>query len=238
MSWQEFGEQESAGGITDFEITVTNAFFAIDEKYSEAVGADVYFLNWEGTTDVVGHEQMTRDGFHPKWALDPDWMSLDGGATVKSQSGKGKLGKAVGRMMNVALQSINESGIDKDGPGNPFSKGTPRDAVVWIGSKWFIEDVTTEFGNGMSSTDQMPTKFLGMVDGAVAATPVVSAVPAAPPPATPAPGLRDSVVAMAGSIPDHSAFVSAAMAIPGVSADAALVTEIVSPTGLWAAAQA
>lgn len=248
MSWEEFGEQESAGGITDYEITVTNAFFAIDEKYSEKVGSDVFFLHWEGVTGVPGHEQMLRDGFHPKWATDPDWVSMDGGATIKSQSGKSKLGKAAGRMCVVAFASVGEAGVKKGDPQSPFNNGTPRDAAVWIGSKWFMQDVTRDFGNGMKSTDTMPVKYLGLASVAaapvaaaptpVATTPAPAPAPVAAAPApTAAPGLRDQIVGLARSIDNHSAFVSAAMAIPGVSADAALVGEIVSPAGLWAQAQ-
>lgn len=241
MSWEEFGNQESEGGIKDFEMTVTNAFFAVDEAYSAAVGSDVFFLHWEGTTDVTGHEQMLRDGFHPKWALDADWISMDGGATVKSQSGKGKLGKAAGRLCGAAFNSVSAAGIKAGDPSSPFETGTPRDANVWVGTKWFIEEVEREWGNGMVSRDLLPTKYLGKVDVAApaAAAPVAAApVAAAPAAAAPAaPGLRDSVTALAASIGDHATFVTAAMAIPGVAGDAALVSEIVSPTGIWAEAQ-
>ena len=239
MSWEEFGNQESEGGIKDFEMTVTNAFFAVDEAYSAAVGSDVFFLHWEGTTDVLGHEQMTRDGFHPKWALDADWISMDGGNTVKSQSGKGKLGKAAGRLCGAAFNSVQAAGIKAGDPSSPFESGTPREASVWIGSKWFIEEVEREWGNGMVSRDLLPTKYLGKGDvvAAVAAAPVAAAPVAAAPAPVATPGLRESVTALAGSIGDHATFVTAAMAIPGVAGDAALVSEIVAPTGLWATAQ-
>ena len=240
MTWDEFADQESEGGIRDFTITVTNAFYAVDEKYSAAVGSDVYFLHWEGTTDVQGHEQMTRDGFHPKWATDPDWVSLDGGATVKSQSGKKKLGKAAGRMCGAASNSVIDAGVKPEDAANPFVTLTPRDAAVWVGTSWFLSEIVKEYGNGMKATDLLPTKYLGNA-GAATAAPVAAVTPTAPVAAAPVAAgtnlLRTQVTALASSIADHSTFVTAAMAIPGVSADAALVSDIVLPTGLHAAAQ-
>lgn len=234
MSFEDFLDQESSGGIDKFTLTVTNAFFAIDPNYSEAVGADVYFLHWEGTTDVEGHETMTRDGFHPKWATDPDWMSIDGGKTVKSQSGKGRLGKAAGRMMTAAANAIVEAGL-KDSPENPFNApgASPQVAETWIGTTWFMEEVEREFGSGMKSRDLLPTKFIGTSD--VSAAPAAPA--AAPAPATsaaPATDLRAQVVAVANGAADHQSFMQAALAIPGVSSDSALVADIVNPSGIFA----
>jgi hypothetical protein len=230
MSFDEFADQESGGGITDFTITVTNAFFEIDPNYSAATGSDTYFLHWEGTTDVEGHEQMTRDGFHPKWALDPDFMSMDGGKTVVSQSGKGKLGKAVGRMMGAASNALRDAGL-KDSPESPFNKpgASPRDASVWIGTTWYLTEVTREFGNGMKATDQLPTKYITTGAPAPAAAPA-----AAPAPAAPADNaLRAAVIEVANAAANHGEFVSKAMAIPGVSADSQLTQEIVNPTGIY-----
>ena len=231
-SYDEFADQESGGGIDNYVITVSNAFFAIDEKYSEASGSDTYFLHWEGTSDVDGHEVMDRDGFHPKWALDPDWMSMDGGQTVKSQSGKDKLGKAVGRMMGAAANAVADAGF-KESPESPFApeSASPRKASTWVGTKWFMTEVVKDFGNGMTARDQLPTKYLGRSD--------VSGTPAAAPAPTVVPDvdLRKTVEALAASIGDHAAFVTAAMATPGVASDAALVGEIVAPDGLWAKAQ-
>lgn len=242
MAFDDFAGQETGGGITDFTITVTNAFFAVDEKYSETVGSDVWFLNWEGTTDVEGHEVMDRDGFHLKWALLPDWLSTDGGLTVKSQSGKDKLGKAVARMMISATAAVEAAGL-KDSPDNPFADPSdPKIASSWVGSVWFIEEVVKDFNNGMVARDLLPTKYLGQAVAGVAPAPV-AATPAAPAPVAavapvaPVADLRAQVVALASSIGDHSAFVTAAMGLSGVAADPALVGEIVAPDGLWADAQ-
>ena len=239
MSLDDFADQESGGGITDFTITVTNAYFEVDAKYSEAAGGgETLKLNWEGTTDVEGHEVMDRDGFHPSWTLDPDWMTLDGGKTVKSQSGKGKLGKAAGRMMGAAANAVLEAGF-KDAPESPFNKpgADPKSAETWIGTTWFLTEVTKDFGNGMVARDQLPIRFIAAGETAGVAAPVapVAAVPDAS--AVPVASVRDQVVVLAASIGDHAAFVTAAMAIPGVASDATLVGEIVAPTGLWAEAQ-
>ena len=246
MSYDEFAEQESGGGITDFQFTVTNAFFAIDEKYSAASGADTHFLHWEGTSDVEGHEVMDRDGFHPKWALDPDWMTMDGGKTVKSQSGKAKLGKAAGRMMGAAANAVLEAGL-KDSPDNPLNgpPGMSRIAETWVGTTWFISEVTKDFNNGMVANDDLPIRYIGKGVAVAAApapadtAPVAAAPVAAVPDAPAAPDARAQVVALAGSIGDHAAFVTSAMGLPGVASDAVLVAEIVAPgpEGLWGQAQ-
>lgn len=260
-SLDDFADQESGGGIDNYVFTVTNAFFAIDDKYSAASGADTHFLHWEGTSDVEDHEVMDRDGFHPKWALDPDWVSMDDGKTVKSQSGKTKLGKAAGRMMGAAANSVLEAGF-KDSPESPFAPeaASPQVAATWVGTKWFMSEVIKDFGNNMTARDQMPVKYLGKSDVAapvqapvqiqavvtseatkaapVTTTPAPAPVPTTVPvPAAPATNLRVTVEALAASINDHAAFVTAAMATPGVAADAALVGEIVAPDGLWAQAQ-
>lgn len=246
MSFDDFLNQEGGGGINDYEITVTNAFFAVDEPYSAKAGAPHLKLHWEGTTDVEGHEQMTRESFHPSWILDPDWITMDGGKTVVSQSGKGKLGKATGRMMASAARAVEDAGM-KDSPENPFNQpgADPKHAATWIGTRWFMTDVTREYGNGMSSTDQLPTKFLG-TGAAPAAAPAAPAAPAAAPaPVAPAPApaaaapasdpnLRAQVVALAQSAPDFGTFSSQAMMIPGVTADLELVKEITNPQGIFA----
>lgn len=242
MSLEEFADQESGGGIDNYTFTVTNSYFAVDEKYSAKVGSDTFFLVWEGTSDVEGHEVMDRDGFHPKWALDPDWMSIDGGKTVKSQSGKDKLGKAAGRMMGAAANSVLEAGMG-DSPDNPFADPSdPKIAASWVGTVWFITEVVKEFSNGMTARDQLPVKYLGKV-GADAAAPVapvapVAAVPAAASATVPAADARAQVMVLAASIDNHAAFVTAAMGIPDVASDGVLVGEIVAPDGIWAAAQA
>jgi hypothetical protein len=186
---------------------------------------------------VEGHEVMDRDGFHPSWPLDPDWMTLDGGKTVKSQSGKGKLGKAAGRMMGAAANSVLEAGF-KDSPESPFNKpgADPKSADTWVGTTWFISEVVKDFGNGMVARDQLPIRFVA-AGGTVGVAAPAAVAPVVPIAAVPAAGVRDQVVALAASIGDHAAFVTAAMAIPGVASDAALVSEVVAPDGLWAQAQ-
>lgn len=244
MSYDEFADQQSAGGFDQFDFEVTNAFFAIDEKYSAASGADTHFLVWEGISSVENYEQMTRDGFHPKWALDPDFVTLDGGATVVSQSGKAKIGRAAARMMSSAAAAVGEVGV-KDTPQDPFAgpDGMSRIAATWVGTKWHMKEIEREFGNGMKARDLLPVAYLGKSGAPVAAAPapVAAAVPAvAPAPAvapvaaaTPTVDLRSQVVAVANSVSEFSEFVTQAMSIPGVTSDPSLITAISNPAGIW-----
>jgi hypothetical protein len=152
--------------------------------------------------------------------------------------------------MGAASNAVNDAGL-KDSPDNPFAgpAGMSRIADIWVGTIWFLEEIEREWGSGFKSRDLIPAKYLGKVDGVVAAAPV-AAVPAAAPAPAPAAApvaaapvagapdlLRVQVTALAGSISDHATFVTAAMAMPGVAADGTLVSEIVAPDGLWAAAQ-
>ncbi len=236
MSRDQFRDQSGGGGITNFTLTVTNAFFAEQPQYTEKTGSPTLFLHWEGISDVEGHEVMDRNGFHPSWAMDPDFVTPDGGRTILEQSGKKKrLGKNYGRMveqMDIATADLANT------PNDPLEIIDPRNASTYVGFKWRIDEITYDFeGNIGKRTFLMPVEFLGRADGGAvptAAAPAPAATAAAPAPSA-GEGLVAALSALAASSANYAEFQKAALAIPGVSADSALVMKVVDQQGgFWA----
>lgn len=223
MARSDYANAESSGGLRNFVLTVTNAFFAVDPNYSAKVGADTHFLHWEGTSDVESYPVMDSTGFHPKWSLDTDFMSADGGKTVISQSGKGeRVGKAYGRMCKAAADLTEHlAGTPEDF----LEKGSPLDASIWVGTMWRMDDV--EFGSGQYKTTQlMPVEFVGFADSGAPASAPAAATGESP--------LRQQVIDLAKASADYVSFQKAALALPNVTSDPGLVTEIATPTGIYA----
>lgn len=236
MSRQDFMDQESSGGLANFTLTVDEAYFAIDQQYSERAGGDVYFLHWTGRTDIPDRPLMSSADFHPKWSLDPDFVSLDGGKTVVSQSGrKNKVGKAYGRMCAAAATATDRL---KDTPEDFLAGADPKDASIWVGTTWRLDNITRDWGGEIGKRDElMPVEYIGKA-GAAPAAPTAPAAAAPIPAAAPAQngGVRQSIEALASGAADYRTFQQAALQIPGVADDTALVQEILDsgPTGLYA----
>lgn len=260
MSREEMYDQESGGGLRNFILRVDEALFAIDEKYSEATGSDVYFMHWGGQTNLPDRPimQAVAGEFHPKWALDPDFISTDGGKTVVSQSGrKKKVGKAYGRLC-VDAATITEA--LKGTPADPFGSSiSPRDASLWLGTVWRIDEVTREFGGQIKPVNELTVvEYLGrdlnpMTLAEVTAAP--AAAPAAPQAAAVAPqavatapvaapvgngtveALRAELLASAIQASDYRAWQGQWIADARVRENPELLVEIANPSaGIWATA--
>jgi hypothetical protein len=252
MSREELRDQVSQGGLSDFLMYVERASFAVDPQYSEKTGSDVVFLHWEGPTNVEDHPILVKDGFHPKWALDPDFVTVDG-RTVQSQSGKKqRVGKAYGRMCKTASDATAEY---EGKPNDPLANVTAMQADTWQGHTWLMGNVEYDFKGDIGKITQLdPVQYIGPGDltksgvTAVAAPvapvaapgPTVAPVaPVAAPAAAPAaPGTGDpllaTVEAMAATAPDFTTFKQAALAVNGVTDRTDLLIAISDATnGVW-----
>lgn len=241
---EELAGQEAVGGLSGFMLYVERATFAIDPQYSEKSGSDTYFLNWEGPTNLPDRPVMVNaEGqFHPKWALDPDFVSMDGGKTVQSQSGnKSKVGKAYGRMCKQATMATEAY---KDRADDPLTGVSALNAATWQGHTWLLENVDFDWGGEIGKrTELHPTQYIGAgnLTGATqtaqapaAAPSPVAAAPVAPAPvAAPVDVLRDQVIAIAQGSADFTSFKGAALALPGVTDRTDLLIDISDATKMW-----
>jgi hypothetical protein len=237
LAREDLQGQVGGGGYTDFEFTVTDAWFGISEAFEAAktTGGDpTIFLHWVGEVEgLEGVPNFTEDGFHPSYEVGPDWEIINDGRSIKyTGSGKEQFKKWYGRMVTEVFD------YTKDVPEgqHPFDGDNhPRDAEHWIGTRWFMEDKDYDFGRLGTTKKLMPTKFLGTVDvsGAVPASAPAAAAPAA----ASNDGLRATVEALAKAHDTYAEFQKAALAVPGVAQDTALVMEIADESKLYATAR-
>ena len=243
MSREELGNQVSSGGLKGFRMFVQNAYFAIDPQYSEKTGSDVVFMHFEGPTDLEEHPLLSKDGFHPKWAMDPDFMTLDGGKTVQSQSGKkSKVGKAYGRMCKAATDATAHLA---NTPNDPLNNVSATAAAGWTGHTWIFDEVEFDWGKEIGTrTELHPTVYVGAGDvtkaAGVAAAPVAAPWAAAPV-AAPAPvaetsdALLDAVKGLAVQSADFNSFKQQALGLAGVTDRTDLLIAISDANqGIWA----
>ena len=238
MARSDAYDQESSGGLAGFEFTVEDAYFAPDPAYTEKAGVEVLFLHWVGTSDADGHEMMSADGFHPKFSVGPDWQTLDGGKTIQHPRGNAKVGKSYGRMLKIAAEATKEL---EGTPEDFLEHGDFRDARIWIGTRWYMDEVERDFGGQIGKRSElMPVKFLGFANkpsggsGGSAQTSGQQDSQAAA-----SGGLREQIENLARALDDFDEFKRAALSLPGVTADADLMMAVMEsgPDGLYAKAR-
>lgn len=234
MARDDFQGQSGGGGITDFEFTVTDAWFGESPKLSEAAGERIILLHWVGTTNLDSHPVLMEEGFHPSYRLKDGWEPSDDGKTVKFEgSGKPVFGKSYGRLCDQVFEITEEVANDPD--LDPlYGDNHPSDASIWIGTRWFMAEKEYDFGSFGKKSELMPIRYLGKVDASAPA----AAAPAAPSATTAAPAaangnLRETVENLARSMDSYSDFQKAALALPGVAQDSALVMEIANQAALY-----
>ena len=244
MARDDFEGQSGGGGLSDFTFEVTDAYFgnspALDEIASEREGHDVtiMLLHLIGKTDDDNQPILDHDGFHPSYQLTEDWVTSDGGKSVTYEGSRAKprLGKKYGAFVDRVLEitaELAESSPDEDPLGGDAN---PKIAATWIGTKWYMEDEPYNWdfeGRKGTSSKLMPTKFLGRFDVDAAATPAAAAAPAADNGT-----LRASVEALAKSTGDYASFQTAALSLPNITDDTALLAEIANPDGIYATVNA
>lgn len=238
MARDDFLNQEGQGGIRDFEFTVTGAYFASSEKYNQAVGgdADILFLHWIGTTDLDDRPVLLGEDFHPSYKVGPDWTTVDGGKTV-TYGGKSKtprMGGGQGGYGGLCSRVVEL--IPEGTPGDPLEKGHPSNASIWIGTKWYMEDVKVQPGTQWEKNVLMPTQFLGIEGAASAPTATPTAAPTTASDSTTS-TLRDIVVTLAKESATYQEFQAKALQLPNISADSGLIREVLDQSGIYAQAQ-
>jgi hypothetical protein len=262
MSRDQFDVPEATGGLANFELTVQQAWFATSPEYAErAGGANPVFLHWAGTTNLPGENAvLTGEGFHPKWRLADDWVTVDG-KTVVSQSGTQKTPATKSAFGRMARQVVAITEEFKDRPDDPLA-GDIHQADLWVGTRWLMDQIEVPGSEnwpnseGKRQTALLPVAYLGKVEGvaqalptappmaapvAPVAPPVQVAAAPAPAPAVSAPaaqasnGVRDVLANLAAQSPDYRTFQQAALQIPGLATDTALVQEVLDagPTGFY-----
>lgn len=231
LARQDLEGQVGGGGYDDFDFVITDAWFGPAAAFTEKTGEAAIFCHWVGNTTMEEVPTLTDDGFHPSFKLGADWEVTNDGKSVKYLgSGKGRFGSWYGRVLGEVL-TLTEDVADTD--ADPFTGDKhPRDAVNWIGTKWHMENKKYKWGGDFGESERlMPVSYLGMET--VGATVTTSAAPAA---AANGGGARDAVIALAKSAPDYKTFQSAALLLPGVSTDSALILEIADESKLYATA--
>jgi hypothetical protein len=147
------------GLLSDYEGTCVDAWFTTDPKVQNGT---ILLFCMKLTTD-----QPDTPENEERWSCGPDWASYDGGNTAEHPKGDAKrfnqnsqYGKLINRVVEIGA-----------GP-DIAQRGTPRNAKVWIGTKWYFEtktdhvSFTDKEGNKVErdSSRNFPTKFLGLVD--------------------------------------------------------------------------
>ena len=227
-----------SGRVTDFEIAITDAYFATVPGYRD--GTD-WFLHWVGTTDIESQPIMDREGFHPSWRLGEGWESIDGGKTVQHPT-KGHYNKQTpaGELID-AIADITSSDDGKPifSP-DPLANASTATCDWYVGSKWKMGAVTHKFnidGTERVVERSIPTEYLGMADAAKApaAAPAAAESKAAPSNKV----LGTKLKALAKKSDDFTAFEEAALALDGVVEDDALLESVLdeSATGFYQTAR-
>jgi hypothetical protein len=213
MSREDF-EGES-GRLTDYEAYVEDAFFANNPESSfdkRAVNINLVMI-----TDSPELPQFTE-----RYKTGPDWQTFDGGKTVEHPKDKKKFNRQTQyqKFIDAALGCM-----DQDQIGELVAKGGPREAAIWIGSKWFMSEVTESFtiqqgedaGQTRTMSKNFPSKFLGWGD-----LPTQDSTGQSN-------GLLDSLdTDMVESLRQlaqgpHNLFMDGALEVPGVAANSQLV---------------
>lgn len=129
------------GLVSDYEGTIVSAGFEESQYGCQLV--------IEMETDIP-EKPLWKEFYR----CGPDWHTLDGGDTTthreKSTFNKNtQIAKFAGAAAKLAGTEITD-------------RGSPTNADIWIGSRWYFEGTTTPArGEFPESTKNYPTKFLG-----------------------------------------------------------------------------
>jgi hypothetical protein len=217
----------------DFDATIVRSTFGTDARYQ--AGA-VVLLKW----DLAG---VAEDGPFEDTVLitlGSNWTTLDGGATITHESGKDRYFGAQSHYGKI-IERCKEIGVGEalGARGNPFQ------AKVWEGLNFHFIRESINYGGEIGSREKvMPTVFNGEGAAAPVAAPVapvasnvtnIAAAPAAA--STNGAVIRAKLTAAAKQAADFSSFLDAAMEIPGVAEDDAIVAEVIDEAAFYASAR-
>lgn len=227
MGREQFLDQESQGGIRDFEFTVTKSYFEeVDMSTPERAVAPVLMLHWEGTTNLDDRPILGGTDFHPSYSLGKGWATLDGGKTIKNPSKNAKLGSWYGRLATQVAQLTASIADTPDDPTAP-AEATPDRADMWLGTTWHMDEVDYDFGKLGKQGKLMPTRFISWAKGIPQATAPATATPVENGQTTfNGGGVRDALTALARSASSYPEFQASALRVDGVTKDSALLDEV------------
>lgn len=232
-------------GLEAFEGPVVEAWFATNAQYQSG---EIPMLHLKVATPDA------EDGFETiEFPTGRGWESLDGGKTVQRVDPKTKArfhnSTWMGLFIDRCVRDETDGGL---GIAKVLAgRGEATEAKVWEGLAFAFERQEHTFGKDKETKEPikasrvMPVKFLGeqagqAVAGAAPAEDVAAKIAAAKAKAAGngGGGLRDQLVALAKQHDTHAAFVDAAIAVEGVTADDALLAEVVEEGKLYAQARA
>lgn len=208
-------------GLAGFEGTIKDAFFANNAAYQNG---EVLLMN------VVfdASEAKTTEDYTQIYPTGKGWVSMDGGKTAQREDGadgvKFHPQTAYGKLIDRAAKEL--------GLAEVFEKRgmLPTQAEAWKGLRFRWESETTDYnikGEKHSSTRLYPVEYLG--DTTESGGAAEGKVPASSETSTSEVGtdLRSQVEQIAAEMKDEQSFRDAAIDIPDVVKDDALLNDIV-----------
>lgn len=217
----------TSGLPDDFNVEVTDAWFATDSRYNNG---QTTILFWKGTTD---HDEMPEMDGEIRFACGADWESLDGGLTVEHPKGKTKFNN------QSAIGNLIARAIELGAGGALMAKGTAQEASVWVGTKWHMKregyDYQIQGGEKKHGERLLPDAYNG-ADGEGGTS---EAKTSAPEKGTDSilgdldPALVETLKKAKADTANHMAFVDAAMELTEVTGNSTLVMALAAEDGLY-----
>jgi hypothetical protein len=152
---ETFNPWETESGLPDdFNLTVTDAWFAKDARYKDG---EVLLLHWHGTVEKDGEEEELETPII--FPCGSGWDSYDGGKTAEHEKGRKRFisSSIYGRLIDRCVKDLGMMDL-------MIKRGDPKTAKVWVGLKFHLKREKIEFGSKLEPIERlMPDKFLGEV---------------------------------------------------------------------------
>jgi len=150
---ENFNPWETESGLPDdFNLTVTDAWFAKDARYKDG---EVLLLHWHGTVEKDGEEEELETPII--FPCGSGWDSYDGGKTAEHEKGRKRFisSSIYGRLIDRCVKDLGMMDL-------MIKRGDPKTAKVWKGLKFHLKREKIEFGSKLEPIERlMPDKFLG-----------------------------------------------------------------------------
>lgn len=211
----------SSGFKSDYEIEVTNSYWSPPTDKNPN-----WSLVWDGI-DLDEDEEKERLAM---FGAGKDWASFDGGETVDHPEGnETKQGKTRQFHTNSGVGQLIETLIDQLDTETLNGLPSPRNANVWVGSKWYMEEVKNSFtnreGNKVNTSKVLPTKLVSWGDGSGSSSGGSGDSDSS---GLFDPELVEKIRQLAIGSEDHGSFMNQAIAVDGVATNDKLVIAISS----------
>ncbi len=229
MSGRDEAWETQSGLSDDFDFEVIAAKFEVRANYNEGRTPVIVLYGKSDDPDVDVDEVF--------FSVGTGWNVIDKGERVVHEKGRKKFIKssAYGRLIERAVELAPEVFTSK--------RGLPTEAKVWQQTKWHFKRETVHYGGEISDKEiLLPNRFLGL-DGELpkseSAKPATSTESSAPSVqsagASGTPSVRDQLKGMVALL-DPDQFKAAAIQIPGVISDPALLQEVLATgeNSFWA----